>query len=202
MSIAHTKAIELVDTIYDFLKGLDESRLSPFLGDWPSKPFKTRIISRTRLPVISYLSQLVTGANAEAKNIVKMLETSAEYFGWGQTYSEKDFGSIFLKKYGWTELIGLRGPIKSKNMACGFLLLGPDIEYPMHSHEAEEIYVPLGSQTFWMQGNDPWISRPCSVPIYHKSWMTHGMRTKSTPLLAIYLWRGGNLVQKSHIQKS
>ena len=199
MSITETKAFELVDTIYNFLKGLDETRLSLFLGDWPSKPFKTRIISQTRLPVLSYLPQLVTGANTETKNIVRMLETSAEYLGWGQTYSEKDFGSVFLEKYGWTELIGLRGPIKSKDLACGFLLLGPELEYPMHSHEAEEIYVPMVSQTLWRQGNNPWISRPCSVPVYHKSWQTHGMQTQSDSMLALYLWRGGNLVQKSNI---
>ncbi|MBW2249580.1 MAG: hypothetical protein JRF60_02855 [Deltaproteobacteria bacterium] len=104
-----------------------------------------------------------------------------------------------LKKYGWTELIGLRGPIDSKNIACGFLLLGPDIEYPKHSHEADEIYIPLSSETLWMQGDDPWVSRPGGIPIYHRSWLTHGMRTESTPLLAVYLWRGGNLAQKSHI---
>ncbi|MBW2562593.1 MAG: transcriptional regulator, partial [Deltaproteobacteria bacterium] len=67
------------------------------------------------------------------------------------------------------------------------------------SHEADEIYIPLSSETLWMQGDDPWVSRPGGIPIYHRSWLTHGMRTESTPLLAVYLWRGGNLAQKSHI---
>ena len=26
----------------------------------------------------------------------------------------------FLEKYGWTEIIGLRGPITSNRVACGF----------------------------------------------------------------------------------
>lgn len=199
MSVSNTKAIELVNIIYDYLIGLDEIGLSPFLSGWPSEPFKTRIVFQSTLPVLSCLPELVTNANAETKRIVKLLETSAEHLAWGQTYAAEDFGAGFLEKYGWTELIGLRGPIKSNAIACGFLLLGPDIEYPLHSHEAEEVYVPLNSQSLWRQGNDLWISRPGGVPIYHRSGLTHGMRTDSAPLLALYLWRDGDLAQKSHI---
>jgi len=194
-----SKTIELVNIIYDYLIGIDENCLSPFLADWPSKPFKTRTVSQSTLPVLLYLPELVADANAKTERMVKVLKTSAEHLSWRQTYSTQDFGAVFLKKYGWTELIGLRGPIDSKNIACGFLLLGPDIEYPMHSHEAEEIYVPLSSRVLWMQGNGHWVSRPTGVPIYHRSWLTHGMRIKSKPLLALYLWRGGDLAQKSHI---
>ncbi len=199
MTAAGTKAMAFANAAYDYLISLDEIGLSPFLKDWPCKPFNTRIVSQTGLPVLSYLPNLVPDANKETEKLVKMLKTSAEYLCWGQTYTAEDFGAVFLKKYGWTELIGLRGPIDSKDIACGFLLLGPDIEYPKHSHESEEIYVPLSSQALWVQGNDNWVSRPVGVPIYHRSWLTHGIRTQSTPLLALYLWRGGDLAQKSHI---
>ena len=194
-----TKTIELVNLIYNYLIGMDDVCLAPFLADWPSKPFKTRIVSQRKLPVLSYLPELVLEENAKTNNIVKMLETLSEHLSWGQTYSKEDFGATFLEKYGWAELIGLRGQIKSKDIACGFLLLGPDIEYPKHSHEAEEVYVPLSSQAQWVQGNDDWILRPSGIPIYHRSGLTHGMRTGNKPLLALYLWQGGNLAQKSHI---
>ena len=199
MSVVNTKAVEIANTLHDYLIGLDEIGLSPFLSGWPSEPFKTRIVFQNRLPVLSCLPELVTNANAETKRIVKLLEASAEHLAWGQTYSAEDFGAGFLGKYGWTELIGLRGPIKSKDIACGFLMLGPDVEYPMHSHEAEEVYVPLNSQSLWRQGNGPWVSRSDGIPIYHRSWLSHGMKTESAPLLALYLWRGGDLAQKSHI---
>lgn len=199
MTASKTKAIELVYVIYDYLIGMDDICLAPFLADWPSEPFKTRTIFQSTLPVLSYLPGFVTETNAETDKIVKMLKTSAKHLYWGQTYSAEDFGANFLENYGWTELIGIRGPIACKDIACGFLLLGPDIEYPKHSHEADEVYVPLSSQTLWVQGNDDWVSRPSGVPIYHGSWIAHGMRTESIPLLALYLWRGGNLTQKSNI---
>ncbi len=199
MSVADIKIIELVNIIYDYLISLDEISLSPFLSEWPSQPFKIRIATQSRLPVLSYLSELVTNTNAETERIVKTFKATAYNLAWKQTYSTGDFGAAFLKKYGWTELIGRRGPVDSKDIACGFLMLGPDIEYPMHSHEAEEVYVPMDSQTLWMQGDDPWVLRPSGVPLYHKSWQPHGMRTTSAPLLALYLWRAGDLTQKSHI---
>jgi len=194
-----TKTIELVDLIYAYLTGMDDEGLAPFLACWPSKPFKIRSVTPKRLPVLSYLPELVTEADSETESIVKMLETLAHHLGWGQTYSAEDFGAAFLEKYGWTELIGLRGPINSKDIACGFLLLGPGIEYPKHSHDAEEIYLPLSSGSSWIKGEENWIYRPGNVPIYHGSQQTHGMRTETIPLLALYIWRGGNLAQKSHI---
>jgi hypothetical protein len=199
MADSQIKTIKLVNKIYDYLIDLNENGLFPFLSDWPGKPFETRTVLPGTLPVVSFLPELAVHADEKAKTMVTMLENSAEHLFWGQTYSPKDFGATFLKKYGWTELIGLRGPIKSKDIACGFLLLGPEIEYPMHSHEAEEVYIPLSSPALWIQGHGHWVSRPSGVPIYHRSWLTHGIRTESMPLLALYLWRGGDLAQKSHI---
>jgi len=60
--------------------------------------------------------------------------------------------------------------------------------------------VPLSEPTYWIKGESDWLLRPCGVPIYHRSELVHGMRTESTPLLALYLWRGGDLTQKSQIE--
>ena len=49
-----------------------------------------------------------------------------------------------LDNYGWSEWIGERGAFVSGKIACGVLLLGPDTEYPAHSHEAEEALSPSG----------------------------------------------------------
>ncbi len=85
-------------------------------------------------------------------------------------------------------------------LACGFLFLGLQIEYPRHRHEAEEVYVPLTELTLWQRSNHDWAYRAAGLPIYHAPWMPHAMRTETVPLVALYLWRGGNLVQKSIIE--
>ena len=110
-----------------------------------------------------------------------------------------DFGAEFLRGYGWTELIGLRGPIASEGVAVGFLLLGPGVEYPPHAHEAVEVYLPLSGTAEWMRGKGPYAPIPPGEAIRHPSWMPHAMRTGAEPLVAAYVWRGGDLAAKSRI---
>jgi len=198
--IIHQKALVLADTVQAYLAGLAQGAHTPFLADWPAKPFKTRTVAPRSLPVVACLAELAATADRETISVVKTLAAASEHLFWGQTYTPADFGRDFLQNYGWTELIGLRGPIASSTLACGFLLLGPDTLYPRHSHTAEEIYVPLSAPTFWTQGAEDWIARPCGEPVFHRSGLAHGMRTASTPLLALYLWRGGDLAEKSHIE--
>ena len=191
--------VELITLVYGFFIGLDDVNINSFLADWPAARTPTRLIVCNTLPVLSWMHEALRATHRQAVPVVDTLSAVANQVAWGQTYSVDDFGSRFLEKYGWTELIGLRGPIACERMACGFLMLGPEIEYPRHSHEADEVYVPLTEPTFWMRGNEDWKMRPPCRPIYHASRKPHAMRTKSTPLLALYLWRGGDLVQKSHI---
>ena len=109
------------------------------------------------------------------------------------------FRRRFLERYGWTELIGLRGPIASERLACGFLLLGAQVEYPAHAHEAEEIYLALAGRALWRRGEGEFEPRAPGSLIRHASWETHAMITRDEPLLALYMWRGGDLAAKSKI---
>jgi len=195
----NTQWVALLGAIHRFLQDLGDPHLNSFLADWSSAKSPTRSVIPNGLPVLSWMPAAVAAARKEAASLVDMLASAVNQTAWGQTYSAQDFSSGFLEKYGWTELIGLRGPVASDRMACGFLFLGPEIEYPRHSHEAEEIYVPLTGPTFWRRGNKDWELRTPCRPIYHASRVPHAMRTESVPLLALYLWRGTNLVEKSHI---
>ena len=167
--------VSLVNITYNFLTKIDNFHLVPFLASWPAPPFKIRTVSPSTLPVLSFLQELEFESNTEMGRIIKTLTTGKEKLCWGQTYSKDDFGPGFLEKYGWTELIGLRGPVASEDIACGFLLLGPDIEYPKHSHQADEIYIPMTSESLWIKDEGDWEYMPVGKPIYHRSWQTHGM---------------------------
>ena len=112
-----------------------------------------------------------------------------------------DFGERFLQNYGWSEWVGQRGAFASDAIACGVLLLGPDIEYPAHSHEAEELYLPLAGHGWWRSAQSDWRLRAPGTWIHHPSWTTHAMRTGAEPLLAAYVWRAGDLTAKSRIEK-
>jgi hypothetical protein len=169
-----------------------------FLQDWP-RVAVTRATQPRRLPVCRWLDSLEPLAAPETRALVREFVAAAETLKWRQTYSAADFGPEFLDSYGWTELIGLRGPIPSETVACGFLMLGPQIEYPAHAHEAEEIYLPLAGEALWTRGGQKFVKRTPGAIIEHSAWMPHATKTLGDPLLAFYVWRGGNLSAKSRI---
>jgi hypothetical protein len=169
-----------------------------FLADFPPLA-ATRPAPPRLLPVCARLPDLPALAPPSTLALVLELVACASGLEWRQTYGVADFGAAFLRSYGWTELIGLRGPFPSDRIACGFLLLGPEIEYPAHAHEAEELYLPLAGEALWMRGGGDFAPRAAGTPIEHPSWTPHAMRTLAQPMLALYLWRGGDLAAKSTI---
>lgn len=164
----------------------------PFLVEWPDVG-PLRDVQPESLPVCQWLSTMGKAG------IMGALQEAAPSLRWQQTYGVGDFGADFLHGYGWSEFIGLRGPIPSTQIACGVLLLGPHIIYPAHAHAAEEVYLPIFGQAEWQQGDGALTRVPVGQPIHHAPWVPHAMRVGAEPLAALYLWRGGDLAAKSVI---
>ncbi len=190
---------ELPGAARALLDCFDQPELRPFLADWPGPGASRRSVDPRPLPVLQWLDRLAPHAAGETRPLVDGIVAAAAQLAWGQTYAAADFGARFLERYGWSELVGLRGPVASDRLACGVLLLGPDLEYPAHSHAAEEIYLPLAGTALWLRGGEGWRPRRPGELIHHPSGIAHAMRTGDQPLLALYLWRGGDLAQKSTI---
>jgi mannose-6-phosphate isomerase-like protein (cupin superfamily) len=194
--------LRLAAEVRSLLESLPDLCVRGFLADWPQIIAPTRTIAARELPVLRWSSHLLAERSGIKSNLVAYFLQTQDQLAWSQTYSIEDFGTTFLDRYGWTELIGARGPIASETLACGFLLLGPDVEYPLHHHTAEEIYVVLSGTASWRRSDEPWTERLPSAVVHHTSNMAHAMRTDREPLLALYLWRAGDLMQKSIIDQT
>jgi len=168
----------------------------PFLSDWPESVDR-RICPPTRLEVCDWLDRLAPPA--QTADLVAAMVAAAPMLQWRQTYAAVDFGADFLKRYGWTEFIGLRGPVPSTSLACGVLLLAPGLIYPSHAHQAEELYLPLSGVAEWQMGNADFVRVQPGKVIHHAPWVPHAMRCGTEPMAALYLWRGGDLAAKSVI---
>jgi hypothetical protein len=175
-------------------------RLKPFIRDWP-RELIARPIGARSLPVVSALRDLSQYAAPRTRALVEGIAALSGELDWRQTYSPADFGERFLENYGFSEWIGERGAFASDAIACGVLILGPETEYPAHSHEAEELYLPLAGQASWRSARSDWRLRAPGIWIHHPSWTTHAMRTACEPLLAAYVWRAGDLTAKSRIDE-
>jgi hypothetical protein len=171
-----------------------------FIRDWP-RELIARPLTAHSLPVVAALRTLSRFATPQTKALVEAIAALADKLDWRQTYTSADFGQHFLDNYGFSEWIGERGAFMSDRVACGVLVLGPDIEYPAHSHEAEELYLPLAGHALWRAGLSDWRLREPGTWIHHPSWTIHAMRSGAEPLLAAYVWRAGDLSAKSRIER-
>jgi Dimethlysulfonioproprionate lyase len=193
-----TTAANIAERIKRLLESLVEPALAPFLVDWPRNTIH-RSVAGCSLPVLRWLPDIAGDNRAFGSDLVAAVCDAAPSLAWRQTYTADDLDEVFLDNYGWSEISGSNGPLVSQRIAYGFLLLGPSTLYPHHRHEAEEIYLPLSGTASWQQGDGIWRDRPPGTPIHHVSDEPHAMRTGSAPLLALYLWRGGDLAQKARL---
>jgi hypothetical protein len=189
----------LVDALRSLLEAAGPQG-EAFIRDWPPEMIARPFSSRS-LPVASALHGLSQFAASQTRELVEAIAALAGEFDWRQTYASVDFGERFLENYGFSEWIGPRGAFMSEAIACGVLMLGRDTEYPAHSHEAEELYLPLAGHAWWRSAGSDWRLRPPGAWIHHPAWMTHAMRTGDETLLAAYLWRAGDLTAKSRIER-
>jgi hypothetical protein len=187
---------DLLAGFRDYLTVRTDERLGRFSEDF-DWTMDERPLEPHSLPVVDVLKGVDYPAG-EA-DLLQLLSKTADALHWGQTYSSGDFGETFLARYGWVELFGTRGHFASDVMAGGFLLLGPEIHYPDHHHVAEEIYIPLTFGSLWSKDGGAFVERSAGEIIHHPSDIRHAMQTNDRPLVALYLWRGGPLAQKSII---
>jgi len=196
-----TTAPTIAARIKQLLETLQQPFLAPFLADWPPGCVHRPVTSRA-LPVLRWLPNITGDTAAFADDLVAAVSRAAPLLEWRQTYTARDLGASFLDNYGWSEIVGGKGPLASERLACGFLMLGPSTHYPRHRHEAEEIYVPLSGTAEWQQGDSQWRERPPGTPIHHARNEPHAMRTVHSPLLALYVWRSANLLQSARLDAS
>lgn len=173
-------------------------------SDWckllPSLDFEKpdRLLAPKSLQVLSYLPQMAKQAPDENRSLVEHLIENQSDLHFNQTYSSKDFGEEFLKQYGWIKFLGPEAYWHSDVLSSGLVLFGGDVTYPEHWHVAEELYFPISGTADWYHGEKGWQTLSPGTLIHHASNIKHSMRTTGEPLLALYIWRGGDLMQKSN----
>ncbi len=193
-----TRHPRLVRLAHALLARHASGALARFLRAWPDT-IARRDVSPATLPVLRYLESAVHGAPRAAQAVARELLATAGSLCWRQTYTPAQVSEQFLENYGWTELLGLAGEVPSERLALGFLLLGPETDYPRHAHPAEEIYVPLLGTARWWTEATGWHAVAPLVPVLHEANEAHAMHTGPEPLLALYLWHGEHLGDKSHL---
>lgn len=201
-----SQSSESVDTLIGgvrrLLGRLDAPEVAPFralLSDWGAERID---LPPAPLPVLAYLDAMRERTTPETAEVTNALVDLKDRLNWRVTYSADDvMGAEFLKKYGWTELIGKAGPCVSDRLRLGFVAWAPRVGYPPHAHAPEELYVVLSGTGEWTRGDEAARLRPPGSIILHESQMWHSTWTLDEPVLALYMWRGGgDLLEKPHFK--
>ncbi len=152
------------------------------------------------LPATRYLEQ--TLGSPDTHPLVTLFNEERTHLKWEQSYTKSDglVGDDMLAGYGFAEVIGKRGPFVSTRVRSGIGVWGPDIDYPLHRHAAEEVYIVLAGSARFQLGKDagagPAMRRAGDV-VYVPSMLTHGFHTADEPLVVFYIWQAGDLREKS-----
>jgi hypothetical protein len=201
-----TTAVDIAVRVKRLLDSLHEPVLAAFLGEWPASrevgSREVRARAAADFPVLRWLDSVCRDSAVFGADLIAAVCRAAPFLAWRQTYTEEDIGRAFLDNYAWCAIVSTEGPLVSERIACGFLLLGPHVHYPRHSHPAEEIYLTLSGTAAWQRGAGAWAERAPGALIHHAADEPHAMRTTASPLLALYLWRGADIARSARLAPS
>jgi len=161
-----------------------------------SPPANESTVPLNRLTVCRFWEPALRATSGAPSALVAALETLAPWLSWAQNpnYRRRPPDATFLDNYGYAVIAGPEdGPpaiAAEPRLALGVLLLGPHAHYPVHAHPAIEIYYTLTPGGRWWRDEGPWRRMPPRAVIHHAPHVRHATRAGSSPLLAIYLWRG------------
>ncbi|MXV98135.1 MAG: hypothetical protein F4126_06720 [Acidimicrobiaceae bacterium] len=148
------------------------------------------IESRT-LPVVQHLDAVEPSADATINAVLDELLRLAPVLPWRQTVGYLDVLSRdYLDNYGYVQLLGPNAIVENPDVRVGIGLWGPNLHYPAHQHEAEELYhVLAGEPSFGDPDGESHVTRPGDA-VHHAPWQVHSQDFGATPTVLLYCWTG------------
>ena len=200
MDINQQQDRELLDATRTF--ALDHqhphlTRFKPSIRDWGNS---WEAVEAVDSPVSTILAGAADQATSNTQTLLQTFARHKHRLRWEQSYRKQDglVPDAMLDAYGFAEIIGLRGPFISDRIRAGIAIWGPQVEYPQHQHQAEEIYLILsGSAEFSLDGGAEQTHRAGDL-VFVESNRRHGFCTGEESLLVYYLWQAGDLRQTSN----
>ena len=142
-------------------------------------------------PALRYLDPALELAEANiAAPIARAFRPVAKLINWSLFYKENSLTKPFLRSIANTEVIGTAGPFMSKELIVGVSLIGPNTLYPVHGHQAVEIYHILAGTPHFRVGDAAWHPLPPGSFSLHPVNISHAIQTNDKPALMVYAWRG------------
>mgnify|MGYP003113097139 CR=1 FL=1 len=194
--------VMLLEALRETFSTSGHAVVNRMMTSWPENECVSEVSrANNHLPVVDYLPLTLEHAAPQAATLAQTLNACRDRLFWQQTYTAQDLGQAFLDLYGWTLLVGPGALLDSPNVLSGFLLLGPGVEYPVHTHSAEEIYLVVSGSGSWSVGSADWQVKPPGSIFHNPPYQPHGIRTHAEPLVLAYLWSASALEKSTFLNR-
>jgi mannose-6-phosphate isomerase-like protein (cupin superfamily) len=133
-----------------------------------------------------------TGANPAMDAVLEEFLRIAHDLPWRRTVGYLDvLSDEYLANYGYVQLMGPPPSIiEHPSVRVGIGVWGPDLDYPMHEHEAEELYHVLAGTPSFADAAGVWTTTSPGDAIHTPPWQRHAQRFGDTPTVVLYCWTG------------
>lgn len=131
--------------------------------------------------------------SAEIVAAAAALAELAPLLAWGRRAGSESEPVSFHNGHSNAIVIGPKGLEERTDCWLGITLMAPEVNYPVHRHPPEELYVVL-SDGDWFQEGDGWFTPGIGGTVYNPGGSVHSMRSGPEPLLSFWLLWGGRSI--------
>ena len=144
-------------------------------------------ITASSSPTCKYLENALDGIPNTLDPMDKLTKIIAHNVIWNE--AERGVPEFFKGGYAFAEIVGEMGFKFSEKIRLGFFLQKPNLNYPVHAHDAKELYFILSGTADWQIEDKKFKARP-GLLIHHEEKEEHAMTTSELPLFALWIWTG------------
>ena len=149
--------------------------------------YDVREIEASKSPSCAYLDGCLKNISKDLSPIDVLMRSISEKLVWHE--ASRGVPDFFKGGYAFAEIIGEKGLIVSENIRIGLFLQKPQVNYPLHAHEAEELYIILSGNARWKIDDKMFNVIPGTI-IKHQSCQDHATFTEEETLFALWIWTG------------
>ena len=167
-----------------------QTALDELIGQFDRGELKLTVDTRP-LPVADHLKAAASSGNPATDMVLQEFKRVAPLLPWRQTAGYLDvFDSSYLDNYGYVQLIGPGSIVEHPSVRVGVGVWGPNLHYPMHSHEAEELYDVLSGEPSFTLAESPARATKPGDAVHNPPWQPHALDFGAAPTVLLYCWTG------------
>jgi Dimethlysulfonioproprionate lyase len=141
-------------------------------------------------PALRHLPRAIERLQGDAA-LLQAVRDVVPLLRWTSSYATSGPAQEAAQRMVWGEVAGKFGLVRTADLRLGCFLVSPGMHYPLHGHEALEIYYSVSGAMSVEHGFDG-ARHDVGAPGYSitPSGEAHALHVGPEPLLLVYCWTG------------